>query len=124
VIVEILSRKENPLLDRVELTFQWNHPNEPTPSLSQMIIAALKAEPGAKKELVFVKNVNTRFGMSRTSGLALVYGSEDSASIEPEYVLERHKSTEAKPEEKAEQKDAPTSEQGEPEGSEDQGGEE
>ena len=103
--MEVLNRKENPLLDRVELTFQWDHPNEPTPSLSQMIIAASKAEPGSKKELVFVKNVNTRFGMSRTSGLALVYGSEASASIEPEYVLERHKSVGSKSEEKAEQKE-------------------
>ena len=124
MILEILNRKENPLLDRVELTFQWNHPNEPTPSLSQMIIAATKAEPGAKKELVFVKNVNTRFGMSRTSGLALVYGSENSASIEPEYVLERHKSVEDKPEEKAEQKEAPSTAKDEPEGSNEEGGEE
>ncbi len=93
--MEIIERKENPVLDRVELTFQWNHSNEPTPSLSQMVDAAAKAEPGADKDLVFVKNVNTRFGMSRTSGLALVYGSAESASIEPDYVVERHKSQDA-----------------------------
>jgi len=90
--MEIVERKENPVLDRVELTFQWNHSGEATPSLSQMVDAAAKAEPGADKKLVFVKNVNTRFGMSRTTGLALVYGSQDSASIEPNYVVERHKS--------------------------------
>ncbi|MBE45569.1 MAG: hypothetical protein CMB02_02820 [Euryarchaeota archaeon] len=122
--MEVLNRKENPLLDRVELTFQWDHPNEPTPSLSKMIIAALKAEPGSKKELVFVKNVNTRFGMSRTSGLALVYGSEASASIEPEYVLERHKSVGSKSEENAEQREALAAKTDEPEESENEGGEE
>jgi len=90
--MEIIERKENPVLDRVELTFQWNHSGEATPSLSQMVDAAAKAEPGANKKLVFVKNVNTRFGMSRTSGLALIYGAEESASIEPDYVIERHKS--------------------------------
>ena len=121
--MEVLNRKENPLLDRVELTFQWDHPNEPTPSLSKMIIAALKAEPGSKKELVFVKNVNTRFGMSRTSGLALVYGSEASASIEPEYVLERHKSVGSKSEEKAEQKESPVAKTDEPEEPKNEGSE-
>ena len=90
--MEIIERKENPVLDRVELTFQWNHSGEATPSLSQMVDAAAKAEPGADKKLVFVKNVNTRFGMSRTSGMALIYGTAESASIEPDYVIERHKS--------------------------------
>tara|TARA_B100000287_G_scaffold320943_1_gene304907 strand:+ start:1591 stop:1956 length:366 start_codon:yes stop_codon:yes gene_type:complete len=90
--MEIVERRENPLLDRVELDFQWDHPNEPTPSRVQMIEAAAKFEPGADKSLVFVKNVTTRFGMTRTSGMALVYGSEESASIEPRHILERHKS--------------------------------
>ena len=90
--MEIIERKENPVLGRVELKFQWNHSGEATPSLSQMVDAAAKAEPGADKKLVFVKNVNTRFGMSRTSGMALIYGAAESASIEPDYVIERHKS--------------------------------
>ena len=90
--MEIIERKENPVLDRVELTFQWNHSGDATPSLSQMVDAAAKAEPGADKKLVFVKNVNTRFGMSRTTGMALIYGTAESASIEPDYVIERHKS--------------------------------
>ena len=90
--MEIIERKENPVLDRVELTFQWNHSGEATPSLSQMVDAAAKAEPGADKKLVFVKNVNTRFGMSRTSGMALIDGAAEAASIEPDYVIERHKS--------------------------------
>ena len=90
--MEIIERKENSVLDRVELTFQWNHSGDATPSLSQMVDAAAKAEPGADKKLVFVKNVNTRFGMSRTTGMALIYGTAESASIEPDYVIERHKS--------------------------------
>ena len=90
--MEIINRKENPALGRVELKFQWDHSNEATPSLSQMVEAAAKAEPGADRELVVVKNVNTRFGMSRTTGTALIYGSAESKSIEPEYVIERHSS--------------------------------
>ena len=78
--MQIIERKENPLLGRVELTFEWNHAKLPTPTLSEMITAAAKAEPGSKKELVFVKNVNTRYGMALTTGLALVYDAEESAS--------------------------------------------
>ena len=120
--MEIIERKENPVLDRVELTFQWNHSGEATPSLSQMRDAAAKAEPGADKQLVFVKNVNTRFGMSRTSGMALIYGAAEAASIEPDYVIERHKSlneneSKQKKVEETETEDSePESEQAEPEG--------
>ena len=117
--MEIIERKENPVLDRVELTFQWNHSGDATPSLSQMVDAAAKAEPGADKKLVFVKNVNTRFGMSRTSGLALIYGAAESASIEPDYVIERHKSlneTESKEKKAEEAEPEEESEESEEEG--------
>ena len=114
--MEIIERKENPVLDRGELNFQWNHSGEATPSLSQMVDAAAKAEPGADKKLVYVKNVNTRFGMSRTSGLALVYGTAESASIEPDYVIERHKSlNETQSKEKKVEEAEPEEESEEPE---------
>ena len=114
--MEIIERKENPVLDRVELTFQWNHSGEATPSLTEMVDAAAKAEPGADKKLVYVKNVNTRFGMSRTSGLALIYGTAESASIEPEYVIERHKSLkETKPKENKAEEAEPEEQSEEPE---------
>ncbi|MDP7002589.1 MAG: hypothetical protein QF911_03335 [Candidatus Thalassarchaeaceae archaeon] len=89
--MEIIERKENPLLNRVELSFQWDHSNGPTPSLIEMVDAAAKSEPGSNRDLVFVKNVETRFGMSRTTGLALVYETEDSASLEQEFVRKRHR---------------------------------
>ena len=88
--MEVIERKENPLLDRVEIRFVWNHENSPTPSLDEMVAAAAKTEPGAKKELVFVKEVSTRYGRPQTSGLALIYSSSKSAALEPEYVRVRH----------------------------------
>ena len=90
--MEVTERKENPLLGRVEIRFVWNHANSATPSLKDMRAAAAKAEPGAKEELVFVKEVSTRFGMPQTTGLALVYDSAESAELEPEYVKARHSS--------------------------------
>ena len=90
--MEVTERKENPLLGRVEIRFVWNHANSATPSLVDMRAAAAKAEPGAKEELVFVKEVSTRFGMPQTTGLALVYDSAESAELEPEYVKARNSS--------------------------------
>jgi len=90
--MEVTERKENPLLNRVEIHFVWNHANSPTPSLSEMRAAAARAEPGAKEELVFVKDVKTRFGMAQTTGMALVYGSVESAELESEYIKTRHSS--------------------------------
>tara|TARA_B100000959_G_C14956501_1_gene613971 strand:- start:1671 stop:2042 length:372 start_codon:yes stop_codon:yes gene_type:complete len=95
--VEVTGRRENPMLNRVEISFHWDHPTEPTPSLSMMVEAAARSEPGSNMDLIFVKNVSTRFGMPRTSGLALIYGSAESASIEPGYMKDRHKTQEDKP---------------------------
>ena len=88
--MEVIERKENPLLDRVEIRFMWSHENSPTPSRGEMVAAATKSEPGANKDLVFVKEVSTRYGRPQTSGLALIYGSPESAALEPEYVRVRH----------------------------------
>ena len=91
--MEIIERKENPLLNRVEISFRWEHPKGATPKLSEMVAAAAKAEPGSKKELVFVKNVNTRFGRPQTTGIAVIYGDSEAAALEPDFVHTRHKST-------------------------------
>ena len=88
--MEIIERKENTLLGRVEITFTLNHSNSPTPPLSKMIEMAMKLEPGSKKDLIYIKNVNTRFGMAMTNGLALIYESEEYANIEPDYIKLRH----------------------------------
>ena len=89
--MQVIERKDNPLLNRVEIRFVWDHPNSPTPDLSQMVAAAAKVEPGAKEELVFIKDVSTRFGMPRTTGLALIYSSAEASAIEPNFIVERHK---------------------------------
>ena len=59
--MEILERKENPLLKRVEIKFVWNHPGEGTPTRKDMVIAAAKSEPNADKNLTYIKNVRTVF---------------------------------------------------------------
>ena len=103
--MEIVKRKENPLLKRVELHFCWEHSKSSTPTLSDMVAAAAKAEPGSKKELTFVKNVNTRFGRPQTTGIALIYADSESATLEPTYVHTRHESLHGS--KKAEKAEAP-----------------
>lgn len=124
--MEVTERIENPLLDRVELHFIWNHDNSPTPSRSDIRAAAARAEPGAKVDLVFVKDVNTRFGMAQTTGIALVYGSAESAELEPEYVKARHASESESTEPKTSEPEPANEEAAEesPEEEESEGGDE
>ena len=66
--MEILERKDNPLLKRVEIKFVWNHPGEGTPTRKDMVIAAAKSEPNADRKLTYIKDVRTVYGKGRTEG--------------------------------------------------------
>lgn len=88
--MEIIDRKENPLLKRVEIAFRWNHDGMPTPSRKAMLDGIASIEPGANRDLIVIKDVNTRFGMSSTTGLGLIYADEESMKVEPKYMHERY----------------------------------
>ncbi|MDG1525056.1 MAG: hypothetical protein P8Q90_03190 [Candidatus Thalassarchaeaceae archaeon] len=92
--MEIIERKENPILNRVELSWQWRHTGAPTPTRAEIIAAVVKMEPGATKDRVLVKSVNTRFGQPLTSGNAVVYGDRADLEKEPKYILARHEISE------------------------------
>lgn len=88
--MEIIDRKENPLLNRVEIEFRWNHEGSPTPSRVEMLNGIASIEPGANRDLIVIKNVKTRFGMGSTTGLGLVYSDKESMKVEPSYMHERY----------------------------------
>ena len=88
--MEITNRKENPILNRVEIAWQWRHVGEATPTRTEIIDAVVKIEPGATKDCVLVKSVNTRFGQPLTTGNAFVYGDRADLEKEPKYILARH----------------------------------
>ena len=48
--MEIIERKENPLLNRVEISFRWNPPKGATPTLSDMVAAAAKGSNRAQRK--------------------------------------------------------------------------
>ena len=39
--MEIIDRKENPILNRVEITWQWRHTGAPTPTRKEIIDPAM-----------------------------------------------------------------------------------
>ena len=61
--MEIIDRKENPLLNRIEIEFRWNHEGAATPSRADMLNAVASIEPGSNRDLIVIKDVNTRFGI-------------------------------------------------------------
>ena len=90
--MEIIDRKENPLLNRVEIEFRWNHEGSATPSRADMLNGIASIEPGSNRDLIVLKHVNTRFGMGSTTGVGLVYADEESMKVEPEYIYKRFSS--------------------------------
>ncbi|MDG6220691.1 MAG: 30S ribosomal protein S24e [Candidatus Thermoplasmatota archaeon] len=88
--VEILNKKENALLKRVEVEFEVKHPKGPTPKRNE-IRDAIASELGAKKESVVVDELNSTFGKPVTCGYAKVYKSvEDARNVELEHIQKRN----------------------------------
>ena len=90
--MEKTSRKENKLLNRVEIGFQWKHEGKSTPSRKEVMDLVATLEPGSKTDLIVVKDCKTRFGQPLTTGMAFIYADEESMKVEPEYIHKRHES--------------------------------
>ena len=110
--MEIVDRKENKLLNRVEIEFSWRHSGKSTPSRKEVMDLVKTLEPKSNSEFIVVKNCKTRFGQPLTTGMAYIYGDVESMKVEPDYIHKRHESfraggekKEAAPEKKEE--DAP-----------------
>ncbi len=87
---EVLSRRENPLLDRVEIEFRTRHPSEPTPTRDALREEIAKIAK-AKKDLVIIDRVNSDFGRPETTGYAKVYKNKDKIlSVERKHILIRN----------------------------------
>jgi ribosomal protein S24E len=117
--VEIISKKENPLIGRLEVNFKVSHPKENTPgrkTVRDEIASLLKV----KKDTIVIDNMKPQFGKPETIGYAKVYKSKnDALQMETKAVLKRNalleetkekaKKKEGKPEgekkEKAEKKE-------------------
>jgi small subunit ribosomal protein S24e len=89
--IEIVSKKENELLDRTEVNFKAMHPKEGTPQ-REAVREKLAAMMKATKDRVIVDSMDSEFGKMETVGYAKVYKTKEAAmKFEREYVLIRNK---------------------------------
>lgn len=97
--VNIISKKQNPLLKRKEVIFSVDHAqNGGTPSRGE-VSRQLALVLNAKFDLVYVKNMKTKRGTTVAIGEANVYETPKQAkSMEPKYIIARNELSE-KPEE-------------------------
>ena len=87
--IEVIERKENPLLHREEVTFRVLHPEAQTPT-RDTIAAKLAAIVNSDRDMTIVKKVQTEFGRNTSLGYANVYENEESRTIEPNHILKRN----------------------------------
>ena len=94
--IEIVDKKENKLLERLEVTFKASHADEGTPqrdAVREKLASVLKAQ----KERVIVDSMGSEFGRMQTVGYAKVYKSKEAAlKYEREHILVRNKLKEKK----------------------------
>ena len=105
--LEIVSKKENPLLDRTELEVLAHHAGKPTPTrdeMRQQVAAAMKA----KMDVVLVDHMESSFGRGLTRGYVKVYKTKEAAlAIEREPIIKRNAPGGGAPEPKKEAEKAP-----------------
>jgi len=93
--IEVVSRRDNPLLKRMEVRFLVRHPKESTPA-RDTLRRALAEELKATKDIVVVSRARSLFGRSESEGFAKVYKTkEDALRTEREHILVRNRLKEA-----------------------------
>ncbi len=89
--VKIISKKQNPLLKRMELIFRIEHDQDGgTPTRGEVrnqLATMLKTD----FELVYIKNLETKTGTTVAIGEANAYETVEQAKlIEPEHIIARN----------------------------------
>lgn len=104
--MEIIEKKEHPLLSRTEIIAKDSYTGA-TPSrgsIKERLVNALKAN----KELLIIKHIYPEFGFSNAKIIAYLYSNKkDMERIEPEYAFKKGIPKENKEEKKAEDKKNP-----------------
>ncbi|MBU0496515.1 MAG: 30S ribosomal protein S24e [Candidatus Thermoplasmatota archaeon] len=104
--IEIHTKTNNPLLNRIEVHFTVLHTGEQTPK-RELIRSELADKLNVKKEQIIVDNMQTHFGITKTIGYAKIYKSiKEAQHYEEKYLLKRNKAlaTEKQKEDKSAEK--------------------
>ena len=72
--IKILSKIENPLLNRTEIEFECDYPSEGTPNLLDVKHKIVALEDSSN-DLLVVDNMKPSYGATKAVGLAKVYDS-------------------------------------------------
>jgi small subunit ribosomal protein S24e len=92
--ITILEKKENPLLNRTEITFECDYQSEGTPKIID-VKHKLVALEDASKELLVVDSMKPSYGEAKAVGLAKIYNSiEDLNKIETDSVKNKNEEPE------------------------------
>ena len=114
--VSIISRKENPLLEREELIFLVNHESKGTPSREE-IKNKLAAILNVDTERLFIKKIESEYGITRSKGNARIYKSlERALLVEPKHIVKRNLGGLPAKEEKSKEKKEEKKAKGKPKG--------
>ena len=104
--IKILSKKENPLLNRTEIEFECDYPSEGTPNLLDVKHKIVALEDSSN-DLLVVDNMKPSYGATKAVGLAKVYDSvEKLQEIEEKAVIAKNEEPEEEPAEEEAAEDA------------------
>lgn len=88
--LEVVSKNENKLMDRLEVSFKAEHVGEPTPNRDQ-VRTALANAMGVQKDRVVLSDMTSEYGKGASDGYAKVYTTADAAKKhEKNYLLVRN----------------------------------
>ncbi|MBT5021667.1 hypothetical protein HOK51_05040 [Candidatus Woesearchaeota archaeon] len=88
--LKILKERDTPLLSRKRITAMIDFKGS-TPSRAE-IRASISKKLGSEKELTIIKHIYPRFGSSKAKVIAHIYSEkEEMNSVEPEYLIKKHK---------------------------------
>jgi ribosomal protein S24E len=126
--IEVIQKKDSPLLSRTEISFKIKHPKESTPKRSE-VREELALQMSVKKNCVVIDNMQAEFGKPETIGFAKIYlKDKDAREYERKHILKRNrletgesgkssekpKKSEEKPEKPAVDKEVKTEEESQP----------
>ena len=88
--INVITKTENPVLDRTEIEFECVYQGEATPKILE-IKSKLVAILDADKNLLIIDNIQPSYGEGKGKGYAKIYNSEDSLNkIETKHVIEKN----------------------------------
>src|SRR2546427_541457 len=94
--LEVIQRRENPLLKRTEVSFKAIHKAEPTPT-RDALRAFLAKELKATKDIVVIDSQASTFGRYETVGYAKGYKTKEEAlAVEQKTAQKKEEEKDAK----------------------------